>query len=70
MGHDLNEDTAVKPLFEDPDSRAPLTSLIGTEEWEAITRRSTEDMLVYLAFGRFRRRPPMSVLPTGLQRDI
>jgi DNA phosphorothioation-associated putative methyltransferase len=27
-------------------------------------------LLVYLALGRFRRRPPMSALPTGLQRDI
>ena len=35
-----------------------------------IARRSTEDLLVYLALGRFRRRPPMSALPTGLQRDI
>jgi DNA phosphorothioation-associated putative methyltransferase len=42
----------------------------GTEEWEAITRRSTEDLLVYLALGRFQKRPPMSILPIGLQRDI
>jgi DNA phosphorothioation-associated putative methyltransferase len=42
----------------------------GTFEWEAITRRCTEDLLVYLALGRFRRRPPISVLPLGLQRDI
>ena len=42
----------------------------GTEEWDAITRRCTEDLLVYLALGRFRRRPPISVLPIGLQRDI
>jgi DNA phosphorothioation-associated putative methyltransferase len=42
----------------------------GTEEWDAITRRSTEDLLVDLALGRFRRRPPMSALPTGLRRDI
>jgi DNA phosphorothioation-associated putative methyltransferase len=42
----------------------------GTEEGEALTRRSTEDLLVYLALGRFRRRPPMSALPIGLQRDI
>ncbi len=29
-----------------------------------------EDLLVYLALGQFRRRPPSSALPTGLQRDI
>jgi DNA phosphorothioation-associated putative methyltransferase len=42
----------------------------GAAEWEAITRRCSEDLLVYLALGRFRRRPPISVLPLGLQRDI
>jgi DNA phosphorothioation-associated putative methyltransferase len=44
--------------------------MTATEEWEAIARRSTEDLLVDLALGRSRRRPPMSALPTGLQRDI
>jgi len=42
----------------------------GTAEWEATTRCCTEDLLVYLALGRFRHRPPISVLPLGLQRDI
>ena len=42
----------------------------GADEWEAITRRRSEDLLVYLALGRFHRRPPISVLPVGLQRDI
>jgi DNA phosphorothioation-associated putative methyltransferase len=42
----------------------------GAAEWEAITRRCTEDLLVYLALGRFGRRPRISVLPLGLQRDI
>ena len=44
--------------------------MTGTDEWDAIARRCTEDLLVYLALGRFRRRPPISVLPLGLQRDI
>jgi DNA phosphorothioation-associated putative methyltransferase len=70
MYGDQYDDTAAKPLFEDPVSRSPWMSLFGTEEWEAITRRSTEDLLVYLALGRSRRRPPMSALPIGLQRDI
>jgi DNA phosphorothioation-associated putative methyltransferase len=42
----------------------------GTDEWDAIARRCTQDLLVYLALGRFRRRPPISALPIGLQRDI
>lgn len=47
-----------------------IKRVTGAAEWEAITRRCSEDLLVYLALGRFRRRPPISVLPVGLQRDI
>jgi len=49
---------------------ALVKRVTGTNEWDAITRRCTEDLLVYLALGRFRRRPPISVLPLVLQRDI
>jgi DNA phosphorothioation-associated putative methyltransferase len=42
----------------------------GTSEWDEITRRRTEDLLVYMALGRFIRRPPMTALPLGLQSDI
>jgi DNA phosphorothioation-associated putative methyltransferase len=42
----------------------------GGSEWEEITRRRTKDLLVYMALGRFQRRPPMTALPLGLQRDI
>jgi hypothetical protein len=42
----------------------------GSAEWEEITRNRTEDLLVYMALGRFQRRPPMTALPIGLQRDI
>jgi len=49
---------------------ALVKRVTGTDEWDAITRRCTEDLLIYLALGRFRRRPPMTALPLGLQRDI
>jgi DNA phosphorothioation-associated putative methyltransferase len=49
---------------------ALVKRVTGTDDWDAIARRCTEDLLVYLALGRFRRRPPMSALPLGLQRDI
>jgi DNA phosphorothioation-associated putative methyltransferase len=49
---------------------ALVKRVTGPDEWDAITRRCTEDLLVYLALGRFRRRPPISALPLGLQRDI
>jgi DNA phosphorothioation-associated putative methyltransferase len=43
-----------------------------TEEqpWEDIAQRRTEDLLVYLALSRFGRRPKISQLPTGIQRDV
>ena len=47
-----------------------IKRVTGASEWEAITRRCAEDLLVYLALGRFRRRPPIAVLPLALQRDI
>src|SRR5690348_6892111 len=49
---------------------ALVKRVTGADEWDTITRRCIEDLLVYLALGRFRRRPPISVLPVGLQRDI
>ena len=44
--------------------------MIRSDRWDAIAPRSTDNLLVYLALGRFRRRPPISALPLGLQRDI
>jgi DNA phosphorothioation-associated putative methyltransferase len=49
---------------------APVKRVTGTEEWKSIARRCTEVLLVYQALGRFRRRPPMTALPIGLQRDL
>ena len=49
---------------------ALIKRVTGSDDWDAIARRNTEDLLVYLALGRFRRRPPISALPVGLQRDI
>jgi DNA phosphorothioation-associated putative methyltransferase len=49
---------------------ALVKRVTGTEEWDGITHRCTEHLLVYLALGRFRRRPPMSIIPLGLKRDL
>jgi DNA phosphorothioation-associated putative methyltransferase len=38
--------------------------------WKEIAQRRTEDLLVYLALARFRRRPPIAKLPLTIQRDI
>jgi DNA phosphorothioation-associated putative methyltransferase len=42
----------------------------GAEQWEEITQSRARDLLVYLALGRFPRRPPFGALPAGLQRDV
>lgn len=42
----------------------------GPEEWETATRQRREDLLVYLALARFRKRPPLTLLPPTLQRDM
>ena len=49
---------------------ALIRRVTGPEEWDALRRQRTEDMLVYLALARFRKRPPISCLPRELQRDI
>ena len=49
---------------------ALVRRVTGEEEWETIRRRRTEDLLVYLALSRFRRRPPLGQLPLTLQRDM
>jgi len=42
----------------------------GTEEWKEAARRRREDLLVYLALSRFRKRPSIRQLPQTLQRDM
>jgi DNA phosphorothioation-associated putative methyltransferase len=42
----------------------------GPEQWEAITAERRNDLLVYLALGRFPRRPKLSSIPALLRRDV
>lgn len=49
---------------------AALQRITDTETWEAIARRRREDLLVYLALARFRKRSALSHLPLTLQRDM
>jgi DNA phosphorothioation-associated putative methyltransferase len=49
---------------------AAIQRITGAETWEAIARRRREDLLVYLALARFRKRPAFSLLPLTLQRDV
>lgn len=49
---------------------ALVRHITGGDQWEQISKRRTEDMLVYLALARFRKRPRFSQLPQTLQRDV
>jgi DNA phosphorothioation-associated putative methyltransferase len=49
---------------------AYVQKMTGAETWDAIARRRREDILVYLALARFRKRPALSQLPLPLQRDM
>ena len=44
--------------------------MTGDEEWERLRQERIDDLTVYLALARFRKRPPISSLPLDLQRDI
>ena len=47
-----------------------IKRITGEEAWEDIGRARTEDLLVYLALARFRKRQAFRKLPMELQRDI
>jgi DNA phosphorothioation-associated putative methyltransferase len=49
---------------------ALVRKVSGEETWERARRRRTEDLLVFLALARFRKRPKLSKYPRTLQRDI
>jgi DNA phosphorothioation-associated putative methyltransferase len=49
---------------------AVVQRVTDEETWELVARRRREDLLVYLALARFRKRPVLSQLPLGLQRDM
>jgi DNA phosphorothioation-associated putative methyltransferase len=49
---------------------ALVRRVTGSEAWDTLRQRRTEDYLVYLALARFRKRPPLGQLPLPLQRDL
>jgi DNA phosphorothioation-associated putative methyltransferase len=49
---------------------ALVRRVTGSEEWDSIRKRRSEDLLVYLALARFRKRPRLGQLPRTLQRDM
>ena len=49
---------------------ALVRRITGSDEWEQIAQRRREDIVVFLALARFRRRPALAALPRTLQRDV
>lgn len=47
-----------------------VKAITGEERWDRVRVARYEDLLVYLALSRFRRRPKLSDLPIELQYDI
>lgn len=47
-----------------------ITRVTGKEQWRTIAKERRTDLLVYLALGRFPRRPKFSSVPQSLQCDI
>jgi DNA phosphorothioation-associated putative methyltransferase len=47
-----------------------IQRVTDVETWQSIAQRRREDLVVYLALARFRKRPVFSVLPLTLQRDM
>ncbi len=49
---------------------ALVRRVTGATEWDAIRQRRIEDLSVYLALARFRKRPRLGQLPRSLQYDL
>ena len=49
---------------------ALIRRVTDAQPWEDIAQRRSEDLLVYLALSRLGRRPKISQLPAGIQRDV
>lgn len=49
---------------------ALIRRVTSQDEWQSIREKRVEDLLVFLALSKFRRRPKLSRLPIGIQRDI
>jgi len=68
---ELAESAAIEERFGSLIKAYRLVQKVTDEEpWKQIAQRRTEDLLVYLALARFRRRPPIVKLPLTIQRDI
>ena len=47
-----------------------IRKVTGSDPWDTLRQSRIDDIRVYLALARFPKRPTLSQLPTGMQRDI
>ena len=65
-----NTQTVVEQFGSLKRAFAAIQRITNAETWESFARRRREDLVVYLALARFRKRPVFSQLPRSLQRDM
>ncbi len=68
---ELAESAEIEERFGSLSRAFRLVQKVTDEEpWKEIAQRRSEDLLVYLALARFRKRPPLAKLPLTVRRDI
>jgi DNA phosphorothioation-associated putative methyltransferase len=65
-----NEDSVLSEFRSFVRAFAIIRRATDGAEWDSIIERRRQDMLVYIALGRFGRRPKFTDLPPAIQQDI
>lgn len=69
-GEAPNEDAILSEFRSVARAFAVIRRATDGAEWDKIIERRRQDMLVYIALGRFGRRPKFAALPFAIQQDI
>jgi DNA phosphorothioation-associated putative methyltransferase len=65
-----NEDAVLNEFRSFARAFAVIRRATDEADWDKIIEQRRQDMLVYIALGRFGRRPKFTDLPLGIQQDI
>jgi DNA phosphorothioation-associated putative methyltransferase len=69
-GETANEDAILSEFRSFARAFAVIRRATDGAEWDKIIERRRQDMLVYIALGRFGRRPKFTDLPPAIQHDL
>lgn len=64
------EDAVLREFRSYSKAFAVIQQATDPVEWDRLIEKRRQDMLVYIALGRFGKRPQFSHLPSGIQQDI